>query len=292
MELQSSFIAHSPFSEPPSSEEEGITASHENLSPAPFNLKATLFFSFLLHFIIVAGLVIGAYRQDKRPVKEVAYWVVNLVTLVNAETRGSEKGSSKTTMPEGLRKAANLKLEKEPIAKETTPRPKPEEGSTVAKEVAGEPTDIPQAPPPLPVSHPGENSLKLMQDAVSSQVQAGQYRFVMKMPDQMMAFKFKHFQKSVRDQAAALLKTSLSDETMGRLLKQRAAVEIYYLEDGSLQNVSFTQDSDQDLVSFMQEKISWHSLSPPAGFALPNKAMRLRIGINDQGQINVGVELL
>jgi len=247
--------------------------------------------SFLLHLLIGGTLLIGTYRQDKRPVKEVGYWVVDLVPLVNAEPRSTEKGPSKTLLKNDRTEIARAP-QKEPLVAKNLPQSEPLKAPAPVANIEAEQGDIPQTPPPAPVDPAWENSLKLMQDSLSNQIQAGQYRLVMKMPDQMMAARFFQFQKTVREQVAAQLRTSLTEEDMDRLLGKKAGVEISYSQDGNVEKVSYAQDSDPDLLALLQEKNDWNSLPSPTKYSFGSKALKLSIRINEQGKIHVGVELL
>ena len=52
------------------------------------NSKAPFFYSALFHLLIFSLLLGVMYQPDKRPIREVNYWVVNLVTALKEEPKG------------------------------------------------------------------------------------------------------------------------------------------------------------------------------------------------------------
>ncbi len=130
-----------------------------------------------------------------------------------------------------------------------------------------------------------------MQESVDRQVLAGQYLFGMKMDDQMMPLKIKYFQKNIKDQVLALLRTTISEEMTLALQDQSALIEISYLEDGSVQNVLIPSDSHGDLADSIQH-LEWKSLSSPIKSGLPFKVLKIRIAVDSQIRISVNLSSL
>jgi len=229
--------------------------------------QASIFYSLLIHLLVLLSLIVGVYRPDRRPIKEVDYWVVNLVPDINAEPRGLKKVPPKDILS---KVKAPLPLSS-PAAEIQAPR-KMEVPSEVEDQVAA--------------------SFQGMTDSLENHVQSEQYIFRMKMNDPMLGMKIIYFQKSTHAYFQGLLHSSLSQEILRTLHGKWASANLSYLEDGRIQEVSFSPDSDLDLAQILKEKIPWHSLSAPRKFSLPHRTIKVSLAINDQGNFQVWVEVL
>ena len=118
-----------------------------------------------------------------------------------------------------------------------------------------------------------------------------QYLFGMRMSDQMMPLKIRYFQKNLKDHVSALLRTTISEEMTRTLQDQSALLEIYYHEDGSVQNILLSPDSQGDLANLIKD-LEWKSLSSPVIFGLSFKVVKIRIAVDSQTRINVNLSSL
>lgn len=220
------------------------------------NSKASFFYSALIHLVILSLLLGVMYQPDKRPIREVNYWVVNLVTALKEEPKGpttispeDQKLPTGAILP-GPMKAApasqvrNFSWNESALFQEFpgVSEPLPEQSSQQTQ----------PALTPLEgkkIENPGQ----VMQASADKQIQMGQYLFGMKMGDQMMPLKIKYFQKNLRDHVFALLRTTISEEMMRPLQNQSALVEISYREDGSLQDILLSSDSHTDLADLIKD---------------------------------------
>jgi len=75
----------------------------ENLPKAedrPRLFYMAFFFSLLIHFLLLLGLTFANFNPDKRPVKEVDTWVVNLVPFQNSAPKGLKEGPAQNILSE------------------------------------------------------------------------------------------------------------------------------------------------------------------------------------------------
>ncbi|MEW6674557.1 MAG: hypothetical protein AB1348_00805 [Nitrospirota bacterium] len=145
-------------------------------------------------------------------------------------------------------------------------------------------------PPSSDPSQEAKNILKTMGD--ETQVQRWQYRFMMNINDQMTGIKMRYFYKNVRNSVEGLLYATIPEKIIEALNGKSASVEISYYEDGRIENVSVSSDSDNEFADILKHKIQWDSVPSPARYALLNKGMKLRIYVNSRGKVNVDLELL
>ncbi len=258
------------------------------------NSKASFFYSALIHLVTLSLLVGVMYQPDKRPIREVNYWVVNLVTALKEEPKGpttispqDQKLPPGAVLP-GPVKAAPATQERNFSSDESAlfqefPRvsePLPEQSSQQTQ------------PALIPLEgKETDNPSQVMQASAGNQIQMGQYLFGMRMGDQMMALKIKYFQKSLRDHVLALLRTTISEETIRTLQGQSALLEISYHEDGSVQNILFSPDSHGNLEDLIKD-LEWKSLTSPDKFGLSFRVTKIRIAVDSQSRINVNLASL
>jgi hypothetical protein len=261
------------------------------------NLKKPLLYSFAIHFIVILSLILGVYRPDKRPIKEMNYWVVDLVPLINAEPKGVQTSSPESQKFAALAEPPNPKSDvqtsarEEPFPVEVALDP-PEPPELLADNLfLGVPNEANRTPSPEALRQ-AENPLVGMKESLGKQTQMGQYRFMMGTNSQMAAVGIKHFCKNVNQHVLSLLRRSISDEARSALLQKTACVEISYNEEGRIQKISTTSDSDPNFADILKDKIEWNSLSSPAKFGLPHKAVKLRVGIGPDGEFNLNLDLL
>ena len=228
----------------------------EAAPPGRANSKAPFFFSALIHLVIFSLLLGVMYQPDKRPIREMNYWAVNLVTALKEEPKGPQSGSTEDQkLPAGAILPAPVKAdpvvqEKKISWNESAPLQEVPEASEPLPESSDQQT---QPTLPSPEVKKIEHSFQIMQESVNQQVQAGQYLFGIKMGDQMIPLRIKYFQKNVKDHVFALLRTTISEEMTRTLQDQSALIEISYHEDGSLQNILFSPDSHGDLPDLIKD---------------------------------------
>jgi len=102
----------------------------------------------------------------------------------------------------------------------------------------------------------------------------------------------KLYYESVNAHVLSLLQGSLSEDFRPTLTGRMAFVEIFYTERGGVQKISSTSDSDPDFAALLKEKIRWDSLASPAKFGLPNRAVKLRIDLDERGRFKLNLKLL
>lgn len=219
------------------------------------NIKISFFYSFFIHFIAVSLLIAVSRPDAEMPVKYVDYWVVDIVT------------------------GRNMKLQK------SGDTPKEDQDLEVR-------TDLQN--PRLETQTPLNDDLLSdeMDEYAGKQVQRWQYRFMMNINDQMTAIKVRYFYKDVRNSVKGLLYAAIPEEIMETLDGTEASVEISYREDGRIEDVSVSSDSDNEFADILKHKIQWDSVPSPARYALLNKGMKLKIYVNSRGKVNVNLELL
>jgi len=258
------------------------------------NSKAPFFLSALIHLVIFSLLLGVMYQPDKRPIRQVNYWVVNLVTALKEEPKGPKSVSTEDQkLPAGAIlpspvKAAPVPREKKISWNESAPLQEFPEASEPLPEQSDQQTQPPLTSPEVKKV---EHSFQVMQESVNHQVQAGQYLFGMKMGDQMMPLKIKYFQKNVKDHVFALLRTTISEEMTRTMQDHSALIEISYHEDGSVQNILLSPDSHGDLADLIKD-LEWKSLTSPIRFGLPFKVVKIRIAVDSQNRINVNLSSL
>lgn len=141
-------------------------------------------------------------------------------------------------------------------------------------------------------SSPAENRWKVMKDTADRQIQMGQYLFIMKTPDPMMGIKIRNYQKNLRVSLESIIKAAIMEEERPRFQGKAAAVQVSFPADGNIPALSLAPESDAALARILEEKIDWRKVIPPSSYALPHKAMNVKVAVNDAGNITVRVELL
>jgi hypothetical protein len=71
-----------------------------------------------------------------------------------------------------------------------------------------------------------------------------------------------------------------------------ASANISFLEKGIPPEIAFLQEPDPTLAALLKEKIDWGTVSPSASYSLPHKNLKVRVAVNEAGNITVRVELL
>lgn len=258
------------------------------------NSKAPFFYSALFHLFIFSLLLGVMYQPDKRPIREMNYWVVNLVPALKEEPKGLKAGSTEDwKLPNGAILPAPVKAAPAPHEKkfswnESAPLPEFPRASEPVAEQSDQQTQPALTSPEVKKV---EYSFQIMQESVNHQVQEGQYLFAMKMADQMIPFKIRYFQKNVRDHVFALLRTTISEERTRTLQDQSALLEISYHEDGSVQDILLSPGSHGDLADLIKD-LEWKSLSSPIKFGLSFKIVKIRIAVDSHNRINVNLSSL
>lgn len=219
------------------------------------NIRISFFYSFFIHFIAVLLLIAVSRPDADIPVKYVDYWVVDIVTGRNMEVQKSGDAPEEDQNLEVRADLQNPRLETQT---------------------------------PLNDDFPSDE----MDEYAGKQVQRWQYRFIMNINDQMTGIKMRYFYKNVRNSVKELLYTTIPEEIMKTLDGTEASVEISYHEDGRIEDVSVSSDSDNEFADILKHKIRWDSVPSPARYALLNKGMKLKIYVNNRGKVNVNLELL
>jgi hypothetical protein len=274
-------------------------------SPGPLNLRRTLpgkygaalLYSLFIHLLILLVLLAVMHRPDRRPVKEVSHWVINLVSALKEGPQGPQ-----TVLPEEshiLAGPVQALSHREPpvVAAQKIP---PEDRFLDSQESPPAPSVFPERPAlePFPPPPPWEGKdvegvLLAMQESASQQMQMGQYIFRMRMGDRVAGVKMKYFQQNAGTILNGLIGSVLPLETLKGFQGKSIILRILYREDGSLQEISFDSLSEGvDLAQILKEKIPWETLTSPRKFGLPFQELKVRISIDPEGKPLSRISLL
>jgi hypothetical protein len=146
--------------------------------------------------------------------------------------------------------------------------------------------------PRLEISERAENPLGRVEETLRQQVQRGPDHYRMRIKAHLAAIGVKHFCQNANQHLLSLLQRSISQEAMSPFLQKTACLEIFYDQEGGLQKISTTSDSDPDFAALLKDKIQWDSLSSPGKYGLPHKAVKIHIGIGPDGQFNLQLDPL
>jgi len=232
------------------------------------------------------------HQPDRRPVKEVSQWVIN---LVSPQKEGPKGG--KTLLPEESHALAG------PI--EAIPHP-PQQTSAENRPLYDDPSPdayespLPEQnfPEPSPAAFPQEGekvegALLAMQESSSQQMQMGQYLFRMRMGDRMVGVKMKYFQQTAGAALDHLIGDALPEEVLKDLKGKSITLRISYREDGTLDHISVDAASEEiDLARVLKEKIPWETLNSPRKFGLPFQELKVRIQVDAEGKPLSRISLL
>ena len=250
---------------------------------------APLFGSLFIHLAIFLLLLAVMHPPDRRPVKEVSHWVINLVSSVKEGPQGPQ-----TVLPEESHTLAG------PV--QSTPQPEPPASTAKKTLPPGHFLDFHESPPspsgspenptvesfPAASPHGGkevEGALLAMQESAHQQMQMGQYLFRMRMGNRMVGVKMKYFQQNAGATLNGLIDNTLPLETRKGFQGKSITLRILYREDGTLQEISFDSASENvDLAQVLKEKVPWETLTTPRQFGLPFQELRVRVSIDPEGK--------
>ena len=260
--------------------------------------KGAFLFSLLIHLLIGFALVTGVYSPDKRTVKTVNHWVVNLVTDLNALPKGLQEGTSEAlTLITSKKKqppAPEIKAAAEekviPVTRGETEISKPIEPAAEEKV----PENFPETPPavsPETVKQVGDTPI-ILQESMNQQIQMGQFALAMGANDQTKLLKMQYFLKNFKEQLRGLIRISIREDTLADFRDKTASIIIHYPLEEKEENIVTSPDSDMEWAHTLKEKIDWSSLTSPLKFGLPNKSLKIKVGLQDQNEILVMAELL
>jgi hypothetical protein len=236
------------------------------------------------------------YQPDPRPVKEVSYWAVNLVS----PTKDGPKGRQTVLPEESQAIAAPL----QPVAEV---RVSPSAGLNSALEEGLPPFQesllnseaSPESPlaefPPAVSSPPekrAEETVFPMQQSVGPQLRAGQYLFRMRLGDRMIGAKMKYFRQTASAHLNGCIQIAIPEDLRKTLQGKSAVVRILFQEDGTLREILFDDPSDGPFIQILKNAIQWDALNAPRKFGLPFHGMKVRIGIDAEGKPSSRITLL
>lgn len=255
-----------------------------------------LLYSLFIHLIIVLLLLAVLYQPDRRPVKEVSHWVVNLVSAIKDGPKGPQ-----TVLPE----------EPHAIAGPIQPTPEPpappsigvksalEDGLLPFHESALDSATVPDTPSTEfpPASSPAEEkrakeAVFAMQQSADQLSQTGQYLFRMRLGDRMIGTKMKYFQQTASAHLNGFIQSAIPEDLRKTLQGKSAVVRILYQEDGTLQEILFDSGSEDAFIQLLKDGIQWDALNAPRKFGLPFREMKVRIGIDSEGKPSSRITLL
>ena len=273
-------------------------------SPEFLELKGTarrryagpVLYSLLIHSLILLLLLAVLYQPDRRPVKEVSHWVVNLVSVIKDGPTGPQ-----TVLPEEPHAVAGpiqpTSEPPDPVSREA--KSALEDGLLPLQESRLESLAVPDSPsaefplaaPPAEEKRP-EEAVFAMQQSADQQLQSGQYLFRMRMGDRMVGMKIKYFQQTSSTHLSGLIQSAIPHDLRKSLQGKSTVVRILYQEDGTLQEILFDDRSDDPFIQILRDGIQWDSLNAPRKFGLPFREMKVRIGIDAQGNPSSRITLL
>jgi hypothetical protein len=257
-----------------------ITASphHHPLSKRFPGFQMPFIYSFVIHFILILSFMVAVHKPDTRPVKEVNYWVVNLITDRKLEPKGEKKESRPIPNPAAGKK--EVSIAQIPSARKEfskLPFDQPVSDDFQDKKHLINPEAKRQEGKAVPAMQPAAN-----------QNQVGQYSFGIRMGDPMILRKIKLYRTNLE----GTFKVLIAEKIPATFSEKVAAVEVSFQDDGSFANIVWTPDSNHELINFLQNKMEWPSLPSPNKFGLPNKAIRLQFHIDPQGTVQVNSAIL
>lgn len=248
-------------------------------------------FSLLIHGLILLGLIPLFFKADQRPIKEVTYWVVDLVNLKNDEIQRPQEKAQNSRDTKAWMSPSNPDTEAqvgrgEKVSPDEILLAQPEKAQSVSANLDA---DVHPETAPAPVL---DELPEKTTDPMDKQVQGAPYRFLMKINLPINAAGIKLFFKNANENMLRLVNDSLAGEILNTLQDKEASVTIFFNEGGGIQKVSITPDSDDDLAFILKDNISWNSVTPPAKFGLPNKGIKFTIHVTGQGKVLVNTTLL
>jgi len=258
---------------------------------------APLFGSLFIHSVILLLLLAVMHQPDRRPVKEVNHWVINLVSAVKEVPQGPQ-----TVLPEESHFLAgpirSIPHPQPPVS--TAKKALPDDRSLDFHESPPAPSVFPERPAlePFPSPFPlegkdVEGALLAMQESANQQMQMGQYIFRMRMGDRMVGVKMKYFQQNAGATLNGLIGDALPLETLKGFQGKSITLRILYREDGTLQDISVEPASEGvDLAQILKEKIPWETMNSPRKFGLPFQELKVRVSIDPEGKPLSRISLL
>ena len=268
----------------------------ENPGAGQGKYTGPLLYSLFIHSIILLLLLAVLYQPDRRPVKEVSHWVVNLVSTIKDGPKGPQ-----TILPEEPHAIAGpIQPTPEPPASPSMEvKSTPEDGLLPLRESPLDSAALPDSPsaefPPAASSAEekrAEEAVFAMQQSADQQLQAGQYLFRMRLGDRMTGTKIKYFQKTSSAHLSGLIQSAIPEDLRKTLQGKSTVVRILYQEDGTLQEILFDSGSEDPFIQILKDGIQWDALNAPRKFGLPFREMKVRIGIDLEGKPSSRITLL
>jgi len=268
----------------------------ENMGPGQGHYRAPLIYSLFVHLIILLLFLGVLHLPERRPVKEVNHWVINLVSAAKEAPQGT-----KTLLPEEPHILAGpVQPAPEPPAPVSAGEKISPDGSLPSfqefprtAEVGPEsPTEESLPAPPLSETKNAEGAILAIQESAGNQLQMGQYLFRMRMGDRMMGVKIKHFQRSAGAHLNGSIQSAIPEDLRKTLQGKSTVVRILYQEDGTLQEILFDSGSEDPFIQILKDAIQWDALNAPRKFGLPFREMKVRISIDPEGKPSSRITLL
>jgi hypothetical protein len=266
------------------------------MGPGQGHDLAPLIYSLFVHLIILLLFLGVLHLPERRPVKEVNHWVINLVSAVKEAPQGP-----KTLLPEESHILAGpVQPAPKPLAPVSPGEKTSPAGSVLSfqefpqtAEVGPESQTQESLPaPPLSETKNAEGAILAMQESADNQLQMGQYLFRMRMGDQMMGVRMKYFQRSASAHLSGLIQGAIPEEIRKTLQGKSTVVRILYQEDGTLQEILFDSGSEDPFIQILKDGIHWDTLNAPRKFGLPFREIKVRIGIDSEGKPSSRITLL
>jgi hypothetical protein len=255
-----------------------------------------LLYSLFIHSIILLLLLAVLYQPDRRPVKEVSHWVINLVSAAKEAPQGP-----KTLLPEESHILAGpVQPAPEPPAPVSAGEKTSPDGSVpsfqefpLTAEVGPEsPTEESLPAPPLSETKNAEGAILAMQENAGNQLLMGQYLFRMRMGDRMVGMKLKYFQQTASTHLNGCIQSAIPEDLRKTLQGKSTVVRILYQEDGTLKEILFDSGSDDPFIQLLKDGIQWDALNAPRKFGLPFREIKVRIGLDAEGKPSSRITLL
>ena len=268
----------------------------ENTGTGRGRYARPVLYSLLIHSIILLLLLAFLYQPDRRPVKEVSHWVVNLVSTIKDAPKGPQTVLAEEfhAVPGPIQPASEL-----PAPPSVEVKSALEDGLLPLQESHLDSLAVPDSPSAEfpPAASPAEEKraeepVVAMQQSADQQLQTGQYLFRMRMGDRMIGMKIKYFQQTSSTHLSGLIQSAIPDDLRKTLQGKSTVIRILYQEDGTLQEILFDSGSEDLFIQILKDGIQWDSLNAPRKFGLPFREMKARIGIDAQGKPSSRITLL
>ncbi len=237
--------------------------------------------SLLLHALLL--VLISVQAQNNKPIKTPVplKWVMDVkVVLQERELQLPRQGGKdvKTDMPPTVKSRVKAVANSKPAVedKKSEDLPKPVEAAPADK----------SAPVDSGKAEEGDPAVAADPQAMARQMQQA---FGAQMNAQFMLMHMSAFFKGARLSTQAFINSGTTEESREKLNGKTAFVKLLYQEDGTLENVEVSSESDE--LKSLLENVSWKAVPLPKTYYLPYRGIGMQIEIR-YGNPRIGIKVL